>query len=47
MLGRTRGTTKKQDDGKNGRMGSFMICIFINYYYKDKIKENETGGAAA
>jgi hypothetical protein len=34
---------KKKDDGKNGRMGSFMICA----YNTDKIKENETGGAAA
>jgi len=30
-MGRTRGTTKKQDDGKNGRMRSFMICTFIKY----------------
>ena len=37
---------KKQDDGKNGRMGSFMICTF-KYYYNDKIKANETGGSAA
>jgi hypothetical protein len=42
-----RGTTKKQDDGKNGRMWSSMICTFIKCYYNDKIKENETSGAAA